>query len=127
MKKILALLALTARLASAQSADVTGTWKAEFETQVGVQKYAYTFTKNGAGLAGAAKGELGGQARDVVLKDVKLAGDTISFSETFEFQGNAVPITYTGVVAGDQIRFVRKVGDFATEELVAKREKAPGA
>jgi hypothetical protein len=127
MKKILALLALSARLASAQSADVAGKWKAEFETQVGVQKYVYTITKSGATLSGAAVGELGGQSRTVVLKDVKLAGDTLSFSESFEFQGNTVPITYTGVLAGDEIRFVRKVADFATEEFVAKREKAGGA
>jgi hypothetical protein len=127
MKKVLVLLALSARLASAQSADVAGKWKAEFETQVGVQKYVYTIRKDGATLSGQAVGELGGQSRDVQLKDVKLSGDTLSFSETFEFQGNAVPITYTGVVAGDQIRFVRKVADFATEEFVAKREKAGGA
>jgi len=34
-----------------------------------------------------------------------------------------VAITYTGTVAGDEIKFTRKVGDFATEELVAKRKK----
>jgi hypothetical protein len=127
MKKVLALLVLSARLLSAQSADVAGTWKAEFDTQVGAQKYLYSIKREGAALTGTAKGELGGQSRDVQLKDVKLAGDTLTFSETFEFQGNAVPITYTGIVAGDQIRFVRKVGEFATEEFVAKREKPAGA
>jgi opacity protein-like surface antigen len=127
MKKVLALLVLSARLLSAQSADVAGTWKAEFDTQVGAQKYLYSIKREGTALTGTAKGELGGQSRDVQLKDVKLAGDTLTFSETFEFQGNAVPITYTGIVAGDQIRFVRKVGEFATEEFVAKREKPAGA
>jgi ABC-type spermidine/putrescine transport system permease subunit I len=58
---------------------------------------------------------------------VKLTGDTLTFTETLDFQGNAVPITYRGVVSGDQIKFVRKVGDFATEELVATREKKAGA
>ena len=40
-----------------------------------------------------------------------------------DFQGNQVSITYTGKVAGDEIKFTRKVGDFATEEFVAKRVK----
>jgi hypothetical protein len=53
--------------------------------------------------------------------------DTLTFSESFEFQGNQVPITYRGVIAGDEIKFVRKVADFATEEFVAKREKSAGA
>lgn len=127
MKKVLALLALSARLLSAQSADVAGKWKAEFDTQVGMQKYVYTLTKSGASLAGTAVAEVGGQSRNVELKEVSLKGDTLTFSETLEFQGNTVPITYRGVLSGNEIKFVRKVADFATEEFVAKREKAAGA
>jgi len=40
-----------------------------------------------------------------------------------DFQGNAIPIRYSGKVSGDEIKFTRKVGDFATEEFVAKRVK----
>ena len=40
-----------------------------------------------------------------------------------DFQGSAIRIEYSGVIAGDEIKFTRKVGDFATEELVAKRVK----
>ncbi|HEV7993563.1 MAG TPA: hypothetical protein VGP25_17175 [Gemmatimonadaceae bacterium] len=127
MKKVLALLALSAQLLSAQSSDVAGKWRAEFDTQVGTQKYVYTLTKSGAALAGTAVAEVGGQSRNVELKDVSLKGDTLTFSETLEFQGNSVPITYRGVLAGDEIKFVRKVADFATEEFVAKREKGAGA
>jgi len=127
MKKVLVLLALSARLASAQSADVAGKWKAEFDTQVGAQKYLFTLTKSGAAYAGSAVGEMAGQSRNVQLKDVALKGDTLTFSETFEFQGNSVPITYRGIIAGNEIKFVRKVADFATEEFVAKRESGPGA
>lgn len=127
MKKVLAMLALSARLLSAQSADVAGKWRTEFDTQVGKQKYVFTLAKSGAALTGTAVAEFSGESRNVTLKDVKLAGDTLTFSETFEFQGNAVPITYTGVLAGDQIKFIRKVADFATEEFVAKREKGAGA
>jgi len=50
-------------------------------------------------------------------------GDQIAFTEPLNFQGQEVPITYTGTIAGDEITFTRKVGDFATEQLVAKRKK----
>jgi hypothetical protein len=114
------LLALTARVAAAQG--VVGTWSTQFDTQVGPQKYVFVFKQDGAKLSATAKAEMAGQPRDVVFNDVKTKGDTVTFTENFEFQGNAVPISYTGVVAGNEIRFVRKVGDFATENIVAKRE-----
>ena len=122
MKRYLVLLlALTARIAAAQGA--VGTWSTQFDTQVGQQKYVFVFKQDGAALAASAKAEMAGQPRDVVFTDVKAKGDTVTFSENFEFQGNSVPISYTGVVAGNEIRFVRKVADFATENFVAKREK----
>jgi len=114
------LLAVSARIAGAQGA--AGTWSSQFDTQIGPQKYVFVFKQEGAALAGTAKAELSGQARDVVFKDVKAKGDTVTFTENFEFQGNAVPITYTGVVVGNEIRFVRKVADFATENFVAKKQ-----
>jgi hypothetical protein len=121
MKTLLVLLlTLSASVLSAQSTAV-GSWRAEFDTQVGVQKYVYVIKQDGAALAGTAVGEMAGEKRDIVLKDVKLKGDTLTFTETLEFQGNTVPITYTGIVSGEQIKFVRKVADFATEEFVAKR------
>jgi hypothetical protein len=115
------LLTLTARIAAAQGA--VGTWSTQFDTQVGQQKYVFVFKQDGAALSGTAKAEMSGQPRHVVFNDVKLKGDTVTFTENFEFQGNAVPISYTGVVAGNEIKFVRKVADFATENFVAKREK----
>ena len=122
MKRYLVLLlALTARIAAAQGA--VGTWSTQFDTQIGQQKYVFVFKQDGAALSATAKAEMSGQPRDVVFNDVKLKGDTVTFTENFQFQGNAVPISYTGVVAGNEIKFVRKVGDFATENFVAKREK----
>ena len=44
--------------------------------------------------------------------------------EMLKFQGNDIRIEYTGkIVSADEIKFTRKVADFATEELVAKRSK----
>ena len=107
----------------ARAADVTGKWKAEFDTQVGVQKYTFDLKADGEKLAGKASFERMGEKGDVDLQDGKVSGDDISFVEPLEFQGNKVAITYTGKVAADEIKFTRKVGDFATEEFVAKRVK----
>ena len=38
-------------------------------------------------------------------------------------QNNEIRIEYKGKINGDEISFTRKVGDFATEQFVAKRVK----
>ncbi len=112
---------------TARAADVSGQWRAEFDTQIGLQKYLYTFQLNEGKVTGKATAEVGGQKREVELKEGKVAGDTLTFVELFKFQDNEVRIEYTGRVAENEIKFTRKVGDFATEELVAKRVQALAA
>jgi hypothetical protein len=116
-----ALPALGAEVA--KKADATGKWTAEFSTQVGLQKYTYDLKVEGEKLTGKASFERMGQKGDVDLLDGKVKDDDISFVETLDFQGNKVPITYSGKLTGDEIKFTRKVGEFATEEFVAKRAK----
>ena len=48
------------------AADVTGVWKAEFDTQIGVQKYTFTFKQDG-GLTGKASSEAGDEKHETVL------------------------------------------------------------
>ena len=43
--------------------------------------------------------------------------------ENVTFQDTKLRVEYTGTVSGDEIKFTRKVGDFATEEFLAKRVK----
>ena len=64
---------------------------------------------------------------EVELKSIKVSGDDVSFTEALAMEGNEIPITYTGRITGDEIKFTRKVGDFATEQFTAKRVKAPAA
>lgn len=122
LRNALVLAALSC-LPSVFAADVTGDWKAEFNTQIGLQKYTYHFKQDGDKITGKAHADIGGEKHEDELKDGKIAGDQVSFYETFDYQGNSIRIDYTGKVAGDEIKFTRKVGDFATEELVAKRVK----
>ena len=104
----------------AAAADISGTWKASFDTQIGQQNYTYTFQVKDSVLTGTAKSENG----ETQLKDGKVEGETVTFVENLSFQGMDIRIDYTGkIVSADEIRFTRKVGDFATEELVAKRAK----
>jgi hypothetical protein len=103
------------------AADISGTWKASFETQIGQQNYTYQFVVKGTTLTGKIQSESGGTS-DVLQG--KVDGDKVSFVEVFKYDGNEIQITYTGqVTSDDEIKFTRQVAEFATEELVAKRVK----
>lgn len=106
--------------------DVTGTWQAEFETQIGRQKYAFLLKQDGATLTGKATADINGEKHETELTEGKVEGDSVSFVEPLNFQGNDLRIVYTGKVSADEIKFTRAVGDFAKEELVAKRESGSG-
>ncbi len=126
MKTVTTLIGSLLALAGwiTQAADLTGTWKADFDTQIGKQHYVYELKTEGEKVTGKATGDVNGENKHTVeLKDGKLAGETVTFVESFAFQGNDITISYSGKLAGDEIKFTRKVGDFATEEMVARREK----
>lgn len=105
--------------ALAFAADVTGKWTASFDTQIGVQNYTYDLKADGAKLTGKATSQNG----ESQIQEGKIDGDNISFVENLDFQGNAIRIEYTGKISGDEIKLTRKVGEFATEELTAKRSR----
>lgn len=107
--------------ARAFAADITGTWKASFDTQIGQQNYTYEFVVKATTLTGKIQSDMGGAAE---IQQGKVEGDKVSFVEIFKFDGNEIQITYTGrITSNDEIKFTRQVADFATEELVAKRVK----
>ena len=122
MKSIILLLTLAACVLSASAADVSGTWKAEFETQRGLQKYTITLKQDAGKLTGKASVERDGEKRDVEFKDAKVDGDTVTFVEALKIQEREMDITFTGKISGNEIKFTRKVGDFGSSEATAKRE-----
>ncbi len=108
----------------AGASDISGKWRSEFDSQVGVQKYVFTFAADGEKLTGTAAGERSGDKSSVAIQQGRVTKDGIYFVENLNFQGQDLVIEYTGKMAGDnEIRFTRKVGDFATEVIVAKRIK----
>jgi hypothetical protein len=108
---------------TANGADITGKWTAEFDTQVGLQKYTFQLAAAGEKVTGKAFFERMGEKGEADLLEGKLVGDKVSFVETFDAMGSPVRIEYDGTVKGDEIAFTRKVGEFATEQLVARRAK----
>jgi len=121
------LLTLAVASLSALAADVTGTWKAEFETQRGLQKYTITLKQDGTNVTGKASVEMTDQKREAEFKGGKVEGDTVTFIELLKIQDNEIKITYTGKISGDEIKFTRKVGDFGSSEASAKRDGAAPA
>ena len=105
------------------AADLTGKWKSEFDTQIGHLKYTYELRADGEKLTGKAFRELEGTKTTIEIVEGKIKGDDVSFVEPIKVQDQEVRIEYKGKLSGDEIKFTRKVGDFATTEIVAKREK----
>ena len=101
------------------AADATGKWTATISTQIGEQAYTYTFKVEGEKLTGKASSQFG----DLDITDGKVKGDDISFVENAKYQDMAIRIEYKGKISGDEIKFMRQVGEFATEEFIAKRAK----
>ena len=110
-------------LASARAADVAGKWKAEFDTQVGLQKYTFDFKVDGEKLTGKLSAERDGETREASLTEGKINKDDISFVETLKLPDRDLRIEFTGKVSGDEIKFTRKVGDLGSSEATAKRVK----
>jgi hypothetical protein len=104
----------------AHAADVSGTWTASFDTQVGAQTYTYMFKVDGATLTGTAKGNL---ITDSVLSDGKVDGNKITFVENGSYMGMPLTFNYSGELVGEEIRFKRELMGFPAEEFVAKRSQ----
>src|SRR3954469_2364911 len=122
MKIHITLFALALASLSALAAEVTGTWKAEFNTQRGLQKYTFTLKQDGKTVTGKANVERDGEKREAELKEGKVEGAMVTFVEPLKIQENEIQITYTGKISGDEIKLTRKVGDFGSSEATAKRE-----
>jgi hypothetical protein len=122
---LLALLIATALPAA--TADFVGRWNAEFDSPIGVQKYVYEFKSAGDALTGQATYEHSMGKGTVQLENLKVEGEKISFDEPLSIDGNDITITYSGTLAGEELKLTRNVGDFGSEQLTAKRASASAA
>jgi hypothetical protein len=107
----------SAAIAAAPTADISGTWATEFDSQVGKQTYTYTFKVEGNTLTGHSKSNLGESDLTGTVD-----GDKVTFVENLDYQGTPLAITYTGqIVSAGEIKFKRDVGGQGGEEFTAKR------
>jgi hypothetical protein len=112
---LLGLLSLTAL-----AADITGKWTAQMPGRNGQTREAtFTFKVDGNTLTGTVSGRMG----EAPIADGKIDGDTVSFTQTMEFNGNTVKMLYKGTVSGDSIKFTRQRdgGEGQGQEFTAKR------
>jgi hypothetical protein len=124
LPQIFALAAMFfAGLNLAHASPLAGKWTAEFDTQIGLQKYVYEFKNDGDHLTGQATFDHSLGKGTVQLKAIKVDGDKVSFAEPLSVEGNEITISYSGTLAGDELKLTRIVGDFATEQITAKRVK----
>ncbi|MBO9577101.1 MAG: hypothetical protein J7494_15330, partial [Sphingobium sp.] len=84
-------IAPSVAIAAAPTADISGNWATEFDSQVGKQTYTYTFKVEGGKLTGHSKSNLGESDLTGTVD-----GDKVTFVENLNYQGTALAITYTG-------------------------------
>lgn len=119
---VLALVILCS-LTCVFAADISGKWTAEFDSQVGPQKYTYDFKVDGKNITGKASANIGGTDMQSEIKQGTIDGDKVSFVENLNYNGMDLSITYTGTVSGDEMKLTRDVAGQGGESFTAKRVK----
>jgi hypothetical protein len=112
---LLGLLTLTAL-----AADISGKWTAQVPGRNGqTREQTFNLKADGNTLTGTVSGRMG----DTPIAEGKIDGDSISFTQTMEFNGNSVKLVYKGTVSGDEIKFsrTRDGGEGQGQEFTAKR------
>ncbi len=113
---------VVAAIALVQAAGIDGKWVAQVPGQGGqTRETTFTFKAEGEKLTGTVSGRQG----DVAITDGVIKGDEISFTQSFNAQGNAIKLVYKGKVSGDEIKLTRTVEgmDRPPAEFTAKRVK----
>ena len=103
---------------TALAADIDGRWNGTVSTPDGEFPLSYTFQADGDTFTGSMFDGYGEKAID----DGKIDGGTISFSLRVDYGGGPFTLSYTGVVADDQITLT-SVGDGQRSEFVITRTR----
>jgi enterochelin esterase-like enzyme len=111
--------------AGATPVGITGKWTAKFDTQIGEQDYAFDLKFADGRITGTAQADIAGDQYESQIIEGTVDGGQVRFIEDLDFQGNSLRIEYSGTLANKELKLNRKVGDFATEQLVARRLDEP--
>ena len=93
MRTILVALLLTA---VSFGADITGTWSAEVQTDMGTGQPTFTFKQAGDKLTGTYSGQLGDATLTGTIK-----GDQVDWTYEASPQGDKIVVKYSGKLEGD--------------------------
>lgn len=128
MLKVIRLFAIVCAASTLSfAADLVGKWTAEFDSPIGNQKYTYEFKVEGDKLSGKATYDHSMGKGESAIKEIKVKDGDVSFIETMKLPDMEITVTYSGKITGDELKLTRVVGDFGTEQLVAKRVKPDAA
>ncbi len=117
--RLFAVLFLMAAM-TALAADLSGTWTAQVPMRGETMETTFTFKVDGAKLTGSVSNQM---MPDAPISDGKVEGDTVSFVQNLEFNGNAIKISYKGKVSGNEIAFTREVeGRGNPQNFTAKKK-----
>lgn len=112
--RLVVLLAMFLTLATPMSAqDVTGTWRASVDLNVGAGEPTFVFEQNDGEIKGTYTGTFGGANLQGTIVD-----DTIEFSFEVPMAGVA---TYTGKISGDTMKGTCDYGQIGDGTWEAKR------
>jgi hypothetical protein len=111
---------------AALAADFNGKWNAQVQGRNGTQTLVFDFHVDGTTLTGKITTPRG----DTDISNGKVAGDTITFDQVLNFNGNSFTVSYAGKADGDNIQFTRQFGTDGSrppQQFTAKRGDAAPA
>jgi len=101
MKKLLLALVLALASSASFADNLDGKWTGSIDAGQGPIEISYVFKAIGATLTGTTTGPDGAV---IMIKNGKINGDKIAFDLSLDMQGQAMTFSYTGVVAGNEIK-----------------------
>lgn len=117
--KLRMFIGLVATAFTMLASDINGKWTASMEGPNGqTREMTYNFKTDGDKTTGMVVTQRGERP----LEDVKVTGETLTWSQTMNRDGESRKSTYTGMVAGDEIKVKMKAGDME-REFTMKRAK----
>ena len=98
------------------AADITGTWSATVETDMGAGTPTFDFKQTGDQLSGTYKGTFGEQKLTGTVK-----GDDVEFSFTIDAGGQSAKVVYKGKIEGSSMSGSVVFGELAKGTWKAKK------
>lgn len=107
------------------AADLSGSWKGQFDFNGNAVPLTFDLKADGSALTGAVTGLPAGVAQ---IKEGKIDGAKISFSVNSEYDGNPIKLVYKGQVQDDGIHIDMALDDGSwSVDFVLKRGLQPPA